>query len=156
MTLKKNEVDDGIQMAYLPGFLDDMEEAGDVEGLAEYWATIHDAQAKLGAWKFQINQRIERSMKARDAELAESDNVKVTYKGSLVWDRNHLLTLKEHMSPEAWDQLLTEQQDPPERTLNMTAVKGLRKLGGEPKKIIDASETTSDPSLKLVRKKVKE
>lgn len=123
----------------------------------------HDAAQALGEARralYEAERAIKEAMTAENATAVPARAVdkqtgeivmyELQCKREVIWDQGALVVLRELVSPEEWDALLTAPKPPPPRQLNMTKVKPLAKRGGDFKMVIDAAQRLGDYEVKVV------
>lgn len=136
--------------------------AADINTLARGWHTASVAVDMADKALYEARLAIKEHMEALGATAlpatvpdfitGEAIDLLITYKAVPEWDQTTLFGLREYLSPEAWDGLLTNPA-PPVRQVNLTKVKVLAKAGGDAKKIIDQAMRPGTPVLKVTEVK---
>ncbi len=123
----------------------------DVPTLLDVWAQADDAVHEAEVYQHAVAQAVEQAMQNARAEQATTVEAAAEYRGAVEWDEAELTRLKEHLSPEEWDAILTARRDPPPRKPNITKVKMLAKRGDPFRGIIEDAQRSGAPRLKLTR-----
>jgi len=109
-----------------------------IEDLAELWGQTDEDLRELKIYHRAIEVMLERKMAEKRQDIVDLATVEGRRVPSAEWDFAGLAALKEHLSPEEWDALLTKQRPAPQRRPDITKVRQLAKRGDPFRRIIES------------------
>ena len=118
--------------------------------LLEEWVRADNAVAGAEHYRGECEIRLQDAMKRNSQEEASAAGTRAIYRGSVEWDRDALLAVKEFLSPEEWDSFLTNPK-PPERKPNLVKIKNLAKRGEPFRSIVESAQHDGTPTLRILR-----
>ena len=106
---------------------------------------------ELGKYRRDVELQIEQRMRNNRQEVYEADVDERSYKISFDtnWDYGHLHKLKEYMSAQEWDAVLSNPK-PPQRQPHASKCEAFaRRFGGEAREIVDEAKSLFPKKLKV-------
>ena len=123
----------------------------DLETLVGLLASAKDQLRELGKYRRDVELQIEQRMRNNRQEVYEADVDERSYKISFEtnWDYGHLHKLKEYMSAQEWDAVLSNPK-PPQRQPHASKCEAFaRRFGGEAREIVDEAKNLFPKKLKV-------
>jgi len=123
----------------------------DLETLVGLLASAKDQLRELGKYRRDVELQIEQRMRNNRQEVYEADVDERSYKISFDtnWDYGHLHKLKEYMSAQEWDAVLSNPK-PPQRQPHASKCEAFaRRFGGEAREIVDEAKNLFPKKLKV-------
>jgi len=123
----------------------------DLETLVGLLASAKDQLRELGKYRRDVELQIEQRMRNNRQEVYEADVDERSYKISFDtnWDYGHLHKLKEYMSAQEWDAVLSNPK-PPQRQPHASKCEAFaRRFGGEAREIVDEAKSLFPKKLKV-------
>ena len=123
----------------------------DLETLVGLLASAKDQLRELGKYRRDVELQIEQRMRNNRQEVYEADvderSYKITFDTN--WDYGHLHKLKEYMSAQEWDAVLSNPK-PPQRQPHASKCEAFaRRFGGEAREIVDEAKNLFPKKLKV-------
>ena len=123
----------------------------DLETLVGLLANAKDQLRELGKYRRDVELQIEQRMRNNRQEVYEADvdgrSLKITF--DTTWNYDHLHKLKEYMSPDEWDAVLSNPK-PPQRQPHASKCEAFaRRFGGEAREIVDEAKSIFPKKLKV-------
>jgi len=123
----------------------------DLETLVGLLASAKDQLRELGKYRRDVELQIEQRMRNNRQEVYEADvderSYKITFDTN--WDYGHLHKLKEYMSAQEWDAVLSNPK-PPQRQPHASKCEAFaRRFGGEAREIVDEAKSLFPKKLKV-------
>jgi hypothetical protein len=122
-----------------------------LEHLAEAWKDADDQITSLVQFKRDCEDIIDGKMDTERMEVFSYDGIDVERKPIVTWYEDQLVQLREYLSPEEYEALLTEQKPPPPRTHHKAKVKRLIKRGGTIRTIVEGAMAEQPARAKVKR-----
>jgi len=123
----------------------------DLETLVGLLASAKDQLRELGKYRRDVELQIEQRMRNNRQEVYEADVDERSYKISFDtnWDYGHLHKLKEYMSAQEWDAVLSNPKPPVRQPHASKCEAFARRFGGEAREIVDEAKNLFPKKLKV-------
>ena len=123
----------------------------DLETLVGLLASVKDQLRELGKYRRDVELQIEQRMRNNRQEVYEADVDERSYKISFDtnWDYGHLHKLKEYMSAQEWDAVLSNPKPPVRQPHASKCEAFARRFGGEAREIVDEAKNLFPKKLKV-------
>ena len=123
----------------------------DLETLVGLLASAKDQLRELGKYRRDVELQIEQRMRNNRQEVYEADVDERSYKISFDtnWDYGHLHKLKEYMSAQEWDAVLSNPKPLVRQPHASKCEAFARRFGGEAREIVDEAKSLFPKKLKV-------